>query len=602
VRILILTQWFDPEPAFKGLAFASKLSDCGHEVEVLTGFPNYPEGRLYPGWRLRLWQRQQAGAISVIRVPLFPSHDRSAFRRALNYLSFAFAAAILGPFLARRPDAIYVYHPPATVGLAALALKLRFRAPILYDVNDLWPDTVLSTGMLSGGFAFHLLHACCRFLYRRADRITVVSPGFRRTLIERGVNADRLHMVYNWAPGEPLVPSLQAKPRQDGRFQIVFAGNMGLAQGLDAVLDAAALCAVPVPRAFFRFVGGGLEVPRLRKRARIQGLSNVEFLERQSFAAAQAIIQEADVLLVHLKDDPLFAITIPSKTQSYLAAGRPILMAVRGDAAGLVEQAGAGVLAEPGNPQSIADAVRRLAEMPPSECARMGQNGRAFYERELSLDRAAARFDGLFRDIVLSPPQYAVRGKRLFDIAVSLTALLLLWPLLVIVAVAVRCVLGAPVLFRQTRPGWKERPFSILKFRTMRDGDAPDAERLSALGRFLRAASLDELPELWNVLRGDMSLVGPRPLLPQYLPRYTARQRRRHEVRPGITGWAQIHGRNAITWEEKFDLDVWYVDHACFLLDFRILFRTLGDVFRRKGIRAEGHATMPEFLGENRAA
>src|SRR5262249_48746299 len=145
-------------------------------------------------------------------------------------------------------------------------------------------------------------------------------------------------------------------------------------------------------------------------------------------------------------------------------------------------------------------------------------------------------------------------------------------------------------------------PFSVLKFRTMRSGDGPDGQRLTTFGRFLRATSLDELPELWNVLLGEMSLVGPRPLLPQYLGRYNARQRRRHEVRPGITGWAQIHGRNALTWEEKFDLDVWYVEHASFLLDLRILYRTLAAVFRREGIQAEGHATMPEFLGENRAA
>ena len=141
MRILMLTQWFDPEPAFKGLTFARKLMERGHEVEVLTGFPNYPAGKLYPGYRLRLWQRESVDGISIVRVPLYPSHDRSVVRRAWNYLSFALAATILGPALVGRPDVIYAYHPPGTVGLPALALSRWFSAPVVYDVNDLWPDT-----------------------------------------------------------------------------------------------------------------------------------------------------------------------------------------------------------------------------------------------------------------------------------------------------------------------------------------------------------------------------------------------------------------------------------------------------------------------------
>jgi len=167
----------------------------------------------------------------------------------------------------------------------------------------------------------------------------------------------------------------------------------------------------------------------------------------------------------------------------------------------------------------------------------------------------------------------------------------------------IHLLMGRPALFRQTRIGRGGKPFTFFKFRTMTDArDArgellPDARRLTRLGRFLRATSLDELPQLWNVLRGDMSLVGPRPLLPQYLPRYDSRQRRRHEVKPGITGWAQINGRNALSWEEKFDLDVWYVDHQSFRLDMKILWLTLLKVLRRDGISQSGHATMPEFMG-----
>jgi sugar transferase EpsL len=193
--------------------------------------------------------------------------------------------------------------------------------------------------------------------------------------------------------------------------------------------------------------------------------------------------------------------------------------------------------------------------------------------------------------------------KRLFDIAASAVAIVLLFPVLLGLAATIRWKLGSPVLFRQQRPGLGGRPFWLLKFRTMTDAHGvdgvllPDAVRLTPFGRFLRATSLDELPELINVLKGDMSLVGPRPLLMQYLDRYTPEQARRHEVRPGITGWAQVNGRNAITWEEKFKLDVWYVDNWSLWLDIKIIAMTVWKILKREGISQSGQATMEEFKG-----
>jgi lipopolysaccharide/colanic/teichoic acid biosynthesis glycosyltransferase len=196
--------------------------------------------------------------------------------------------------------------------------------------------------------------------------------------------------------------------------------------------------------------------------------------------------------------------------------------------------------------------------------------------------------------------------KRVFDVAVSAAALTTLAVPMLGVAWLVRTKLGSPVFFRQFRPGKHGEPFELVKFRTMTDARnaegtvLSDAERLTAFGRFLRSSSLDELPELWNVLKGDMSLVGPRPLLMEYLPRYSREQARRHEVRPGITGWAQVNGRNALSWEEKFKLDVWYVDHRSLSLDVKILWMTLSKVLRREGISAEGEATMSRFMGTQR--
>ena len=196
-------------------------------------------------------------------------------------------------------------------------------------------------------------------------------------------------------------------------------------------------------------------------------------------------------------------------------------------------------------------------------------------------------------------------GKRALDLGLAVPALIVLAPVGLAIGTLIRAKLGRPVLFRQQRPGRDAQLFELIKFRTMADsrdpGDAllPDAQRLTPLGNRLRRASLDEIPTLWNVIRGDMSLVGPRPLLVQYLDRYTPEQSRRHEVLPGITGWAQVNGRNAITWEEKFDLDVWYVENVSLRTDLAILLRTVAQVLGQRGISAEGHATMPEFEGSD---
>ena len=196
-------------------------------------------------------------------------------------------------------------------------------------------------------------------------------------------------------------------------------------------------------------------------------------------------------------------------------------------------------------------------------------------------------------------------AKRTADMLVALVGMVVMSPVLAAVGALIWATMGAPVLFRQMRPGRYGKPFALWKFRSMTDASntsdrLPDADRLTSVGRFLRASSLDELPQLWNVLQGDLSLVGPRPLLMHYLERYTAEQARRHEVLPGITGWAQVNGRNAIAWEEKFALDVWYVDHWSLLLDVRILVRTLRNVILCEGITGQNHATMQEFLGNGK--
>ena len=403
-RVLLLTQWFDPEPAFKGLVFAKALRDQGLAVRVLTGFPNYPGGKVYPGYRIRAWMHEQWDGIPVLRTALYPSHDRSALGRVLNYLSFAFTALIGGLF-GPKPDVIYAYHPPLTVGVAAAVLGFLRRVPVVLDVQDLWPDTLRATGMVGNPRVLATVDALARLVYRAVTHVVVLSPGFRRLLLERGVPASKVEVIPNWCDEQALLQPRGALPADfppDTCFSVVFAGNMGRAQGLDAVLKAAELLAVQAPRVRFVFIGGGLESARLKKAAQAQKLENTVFLPPVPVDEVGYVLKAADALLVHLRRDPLFEITIPSKTQAYMAVGRPVIMAVPGDAADLVRSAGCGVVVPSEEPQALASAVLALSLEAPEVLADLGARGQRHYRQHLSMATGVGRFATLFRTLAMN--------------------------------------------------------------------------------------------------------------------------------------------------------------------------------------------------------
>ncbi|MHB1318411.1 MAG: glycosyltransferase family 4 protein [Anaerolineae bacterium] len=404
MRILMLSQWFEPEPTLKGLVFARELARRGHQVEVLTGFPNYPGGKLYPGYRIRPWTREVMDGVPVNRVALYPSHDRSSCRRVANYVSFATSAALLGPLLAHKPDIIHV-HNLVTLSPAASLLRCLRGGEVVYDIQDLWPESVAVSGMLHGRRVLRMLEYLCNRAYRAAEHVVTLSPGVKDALLRRGLPADRVTTIYNWCDERSMHPfprdtSLAEALGLAGTFNVMFAGNMGSVQALDAVLEAAVLLASAHPRIRFVFVGAGIDRDRLASIARDRGLSGVVFLPRQPLEAMGPILALADLMLVHLKDDPLFRITIPSKTQAYLAVGRPILMAVRGDAARLLERSGGGVVCQPEDPESIAEGVLRVYGLSEDERAAMGRAGRSFYERELSLQAGVDRFESCFQRVL----------------------------------------------------------------------------------------------------------------------------------------------------------------------------------------------------------
>lgn len=371
----------------------------GHEVQVITGFPNYPGGRLYPGYRLRPIRREVIDGVPVVRFLLYPSHDRSALRRVLNYASFSVSAALMAPFMARPADVVYVYHPPGTIGLPALALRYLRRMPLVVDIQDLWPDTLAATGMVRSERLLSLVDRWMRLVYGAAGRIVVLSPGFKQALVNRGIPEAKIEVIYNWTEeadaGDGDTTDTPSMLKQD-YFNVVFAGTAGTAQGLSSVIDAAGLIQDRHPDVRIVLIGGGVERDKLKSQVRGMGLSNVVFVPRVPRSEVDAVLAAADVLLVHLRSDPLFEITIPGKTQAYLAAGRPILMAVAGDAARLVERAEAGISCTPGDPASIADAVDMLYEMTPAQREEMGRSGRQFYDQELAFDVGVGKFERCF--------------------------------------------------------------------------------------------------------------------------------------------------------------------------------------------------------------
>lgn len=391
----MLTQWFEPEPAMKGLKFARRLQELGFEVEVVTGFPNYPGGKVYDGYRVRLITRETVDGVSVTRLALYPSHDGNRIGRILNYVSFFLSSALYLALFVRRADVVYAYHPPLTVGMAAMVAQWFRRTPVVLDVQDMWPDTLRATGMLNSERILRIVGFFCHWTWRKAAHVIVLSPGFRRLLIERGVAPGKITVIPNWADEEAVAASSASRPdafAEPGKFRVLFAGNMGPAQALGSVLDAAGILVRTQPQVELCFLGSGIETERLKARAEAEGLANVRFLPRVPMAEVGTWLAAADCLLVHLKTDPLFAITIPSKTQAYMAAGKPVVMAVEGDAADLVRQSAGGVVVPPQDAQALAEAIVGLAALSPGDLAELGGNARRFYDEYLSFKRGARRF------------------------------------------------------------------------------------------------------------------------------------------------------------------------------------------------------------------
>jgi colanic acid biosynthesis glycosyl transferase WcaI len=402
MRILILSQWYPPEPQEFLSELAESLLEFGHDVTVLTGFPNWPSGKIYPGYKIKLWQKEMIGGVSVVRIPLYPDHSKSKIRRISNYLSFVISASLLGFFLIRRPDIIHAIQPPTTC-IPAWFLSRLWRMPFTYEVQDMWPETLQATGMANNHKILSVVSDYCNWAYKKAAAIRVISPGFRLNLIAKGISEEKIHVIPNWVDTDfykPIFPdgNLSEKLGCKDYFNILYAGTIGLAQGLETVLAAAALLK-DLPNIQFIFAGDGLALSSLKGYAVSHKIDNAKFLGRQPTELMPDLCALSDILLVHLKDDPLFRITIPHKTLTYLSAGKPVLAAVEGDVAEIINSSHSGLTCPSGNPEALADTVRMFYNMTSDERKKLGENGRKTacnsYGRKQLVDKIGCMFQSV---------------------------------------------------------------------------------------------------------------------------------------------------------------------------------------------------------------
>lgn len=413
MKVGFITHWYDPEggAAAGPGTIARALASRGHDVHVVTGFPIYPKGEIFDGYRLRPYQREVLRGVTVHRFPIYPSHDTSAARRLINYASFAASGSVGVPAVLGSMDVNFVYSTPATAAAGAMVGSWVRRTPFVVQIQDIWPQTVTASGFLPERRSAQIervLNIFCDRVYRMAHSVAVTSPGMKRMITARGVPSDKIHFVPNWAEETSFRPvprssRLADELGLDRRLTVMYAGNLGEMQNLMHVVDAAALVR-DLDDVQIAFVGAGVLEDRLRAAVHDQRLDNVRFVPAQPFGRMSEILALGDVQLVTLKDMPLYRSTLPSKLQANLAAGRPIIGAVRGDAAEVIMDSGAGVAVPPGDASALVSAIRGMHALPDSERRAMERSARRHYEEHFSQERVTDALESLLVDAARSGP------------------------------------------------------------------------------------------------------------------------------------------------------------------------------------------------------
>lgn len=402
MRIAFVSQYYTPEPSRVPTSVSRGLAERGHSVRVVTGFPNYPSGKIYPGYRQSFSHVEDAdGGITVRRVPLFASHSEHPVARMGNYLSFMFSALVATPFV-KDADVTYVYASQPTGALCAMVWRKLRGTPYVMHVQDLWPDSVTASSMLPARVtkgASAVIETLLRPIYKNASAIVAISPQMRDALAERVPDPARVHVVYNWSADETPHPGIAPGPGTG--CTVTYAGNMGAAQGLEVAVAAAKAVASELPGFRLLLVGSGTRVAALRDLA--AGSPGIEFRDRVPANQMASIYSETSFQLVSLKDSAMLRGAVPSKLQASLAAGLPVICAAPGDAPEIVRAAGAGIVASPGDVESLADAFRAAYHCTTDKYREYAGSARRHYHEALSSTIGMTRLNSIISDCALSP-------------------------------------------------------------------------------------------------------------------------------------------------------------------------------------------------------
>ena len=396
MKILFIKQLFNPEPTAKSLDFAKELVSRGHQVQILTGFPSYPIGKIYPGYKQKFLFKEKIEGIEVFRVPIYPSQSNNGMKRMMHYLSYAISASLIGPFVVSKPDVSFVYQGAITVGIPAVIFKWFRGVPFVYDINDLWPETIEVSGMLKNKLAIKLIDKWCNFNYKQASRITVATPGFKKRLIEKSIPENKIDFVPNWSRDllhkESLEEPFLTKIFPKTKINILYAGNLGVVQSLYNVLDAMDLIQKKgINDLKLVLLGGGAEENNLKNYASELNLKNIDFVDRVDGNEVGLYLNSADILFVHLKNTDLFSITIPSKILSYLRTSKPILLGLKGDAKDIINASGAGMCFDPDNVSDLVSKILKFHSMTKEERRDMGAKGPVYYGKHLSIESSTEK-------------------------------------------------------------------------------------------------------------------------------------------------------------------------------------------------------------------
>ena len=565
--------------------------------------------------------------INVIQLEINYSNSMNFIDRSIKFIKFSFTGINLTFKI--KPNLIFATSTPLTVSLPGIIFRWLYGVPFVFEVRDLWPQLPVAMGVLKNSFIINILKILENISYLSADSIIGLAPGICEEISKKNIGNKKISLIPNIADLDFFKGSTTSNDKNleflkeydasiiDASLVAAFTGAHGIANGLENLIEVALeLKRLKRNDIKILFIGEGSKKDQLINLAKTKKLRNCIFIKSLPKNKLAIILKESvDLGLMVLQNIPEFYNgTSPNKFFDYLACGLPVLNNYPGWLSQMIKENNLGIIVEPNNNKFLAKKLIYLADNKEvlEEMSKNCMNFSKKFNQELLSDKFLDIIEQTYakekereRERYYLLKIFYDKLKSIIDRLVALFLIIFLSPLFISLGIIVAINLGFPILFVQERPGLNNKLFKIIKFRSMKNSSNSkdsinDSLRINKFGKILRSTSLDELPELINILKGDMSFVGPRPLLKEYLPLYSKDQIKRHNVKPGITGYAQVKGRNLLDWEEKFNLDLLYIKNRNPILDIRILLITILKVISRDGINSKNSVTAERFTGSEK--